>query len=137
MSDLNITTVTGRLVKDPILRHAETGNLWGVVTLASHYYYKDKSGEFREETAFVPCKAFGRLAELLAKHKKKEMAIASGRLRTESWEKEGRSYSQLTLICDTLHFLLPQNGTATPAGSGNSEALAGEALNVKDGTPPF
>jgi single stranded DNA-binding protein len=137
MSDLNITTVTGRMVKDPILRHAETGNLWGVFTLASHYHYKDKSGEFREEVAFISCKAFGRLAELLTKHKKREMAIASGRLRTESWEKEGRPHSQLTLICDTLHFLLPQNGTATPASAGNSEVLAGEELNVKDGTPPF
>jgi single stranded DNA-binding protein len=137
MSDLNITTVTGRLVKDPILRNAETGNLWGVFTLASNYHYKDKSGEFREEAAFIPCKAFGRLAELLAKHKKREMAIASGRLRTESWEKDGRPHSQLTLICDTLRFFLPQNGTATPASAGNSEALAGEELEGKEGTPPF
>ena len=137
MSDLNITTVTGRLVRDPIIRHGETGNLWGVFTLACNYHYKDRSGEFREETAYIPCKAFLRLAELLAKHKKGEMAIVSGRLKTESWEKDGRPQKQLTLICDSLRFVLPQNGTSTPASVANGESPATEESDGKDGTPPF
>ena len=82
MSDLNMVTLTGRLVRDPDVRRGDSGNLWGVFTLASNYHYKDKGGAFQEEAAFVDCKTFGRWAESLAKRKKGDMALVAGRLRS-------------------------------------------------------
>jgi hypothetical protein len=70
MSDLNIVILTGRLVRDPDLRREDSGNLWGLFTLASNYSYKDKSGAKQEDAAFVDCKTFGRWAESLAQRKK-------------------------------------------------------------------
>lgn len=137
MSDLNIATITGRLVRDPIVRYAGSGNPWGVFTLATNYHYKDKGGEFKEEVAFVPGKAFGRMADSLSKHKKGEMALATGRLKTETWEKDGKTQSQLTLICDTLRFIVPQNGTSPSSDTAENEPHGGDTSNGKDDMPPF
>ena len=137
MSDVNIVTVMGRLVRDPIIRSGDSGQAWGVFTLASNYHYKDKGGAFQEETAFVPGKAFGCVANSLAKHKKGDIAIATGRLKTESWEKNGQNQSQLTLVCDSLKFVVPQNGSS-PSGSGSDSAPhANRSPEKQDGEPPF
>jgi single-strand DNA-binding protein len=136
MSDLNNATLTGRLVRDPELRRGDLGNLWGVFTLASNYHYKDKAGELQEDVAFVDCKTFGRWAEALAKHRKGDMALAVGRLKTESWEKDGRKQSKLLVICDSVRFFVPQNGSSNPAKAAENEP-AQEEWNGKDGKPPF
>ena len=137
MSDANIVVITGRLVRDPILRRGESGNLWGVFTLAANYRYKDKGGNSQEETAFVPCKAFGGWAESLAKHKKGDTALVEGRVKTEAWEKNGQKHSQLTVICDSLKFIMLQNGSPASASIAEKEPAMDEAMNGKDDQPPF
>jgi single-strand DNA-binding protein len=137
MSDLNTVSLTGRLVRDPVVRCGESGHPWGVFTIASNFHYKNKAGDFQEDAAFVPCKAFGRAAETLAKHKKGDMVIVTGRLRTESWEKEGKTQSQLTLICDLLRFVLSQNGTLTSGSATENGSEAREEANSQSGKPPF
>jgi single-strand DNA-binding protein len=136
MSDLNITTLTGRLVETPDLRYGNSGTAWGMFTLASNYVYKDKTGARQQESAFLDCKAFGGWAKSLAKHDKGDMALVSGRLRTETWEKDGRRHSKLTLICDSVRFVLPQHSSNGDA-SVEEEAGADVTLTSKDGKPPF
>ena len=131
-----MVTLTGRLVRDPDVRRGDSGNLWGVFTLASNYHYKDKGGAFQEEAAFVDCKTFGRWAESLAKHKKGDMALVAGRLKTDSWEKDGRKQYKLTVVCDSVRFVVLQNGSSTPASASEDEP-AQEELNGKEGKPPF
>jgi single stranded DNA-binding protein len=116
MSDINKTTLTGRLVRDPIIRNGSTGTLVGFFTLASNSSYKRKNGEPEKETAFIGCKVFGAWAEPLTRHKKGAMAVAHGRLKTEKWEKDGRAHSELVLICESLFFL-----AASPGAKGNDE----------------
>ena len=137
MSDLNQVTLTGRLVRDPIIRRGDSGTPWGFVTVASNSRYKDKGGALIEEVAFVACKSFGRWAEALAQHRKGDMVIVTGRLKTDSWEKDGRTQSQLTLVCDSLRFVMPQSTSSTPEGVAESEPEAREEVNGKDGKPPF
>ena len=109
MSDINTTTLTGRLVRTPILRHVNNGRLMGLFTLASNQRYKDKNGIMQEETAFVPCKVFGGWAEPLANHDKGDMAVVTGRLKTEKWEKDGTTRYELLLVCEALHFIAANN----------------------------
>ena len=123
-------------MREPELRRADSGNLWGVCTLASNYHYKDKAGALQEEAAFVECKCFGRWAESLAKHKKGDMALVAGRLKTDSWEKDGRKQYKLTVVCDSVRFVVPQNGSSIPASASGNEP-AQEESNGKDDKPPF
>ncbi len=64
MSEINTTTLTGRLVRDPQIRVAESGATWAMFTIASNHRFTDGRGEVRTEAAFLDCKAFGRPTKL-------------------------------------------------------------------------
>ena len=135
MSDINITIVTGRLVRDPDVRRAATGLAWGTFALAANHRVKPKNGEAREETAFIPCKAFGGWAESLQRHQKGDMAIATGRLVTEKWEKDGETRTTLVLVCDSLRFISLQNGSS--GDTREEEELTVLKNGGDEGKPPF
>jgi single-strand DNA-binding protein len=130
MGDLNNVVITGRLVRDPVIRNASTGSTMGIFSIASNHCYKDKGGGFQEEVAFLPCVIFGRWTDALSRHLKGEMVLVSGRLRTESWEQDGEHRTQLGLVCDSLKFFAPPASSLAipiePPGSApigpNSEA---------------
>lgn len=103
MSDLAITTMTGRLVRDPIIKNE--GSKMGLFTIAANRRYRDRSDTWQEETAFVACKCFGKWTESLAHHKKGDAVLVEGRLRTESWDDDGMKRSQLVLVCGSLRFI--------------------------------
>jgi single-strand DNA-binding protein len=102
MTDLNYIVLTGRLTRDPVARRGETGVFFAYFTIAANRFYKDKTGAFQQETAFVPCVAFGRSAELISHRLKGEPVIAAGRLRTDVWEQDAEKRSQLTLVCESV-----------------------------------
>jgi single-strand DNA-binding protein len=119
MTDLNNITITGRLVCDPTLNHSTKGHCLGSFMLASNHRYTNRLGETRVDTAFVPCKVFGGWAESLGKHRKGDLAVVSGRLRTENWEKDGQKRSQLALICDSVRFLADTRPSQEPPVDGS------------------
>lgn len=137
MSDINLTTLTGRLVCDPIIRRADSGVYWGSFTLATNHHYKDTKGEFKEDTAFLTCKVFGRNAESMASRKKGETAWVAGRLKTETWEKEGANQSQLVLICDSVRFVTLLNGSKIPNSTAQAETGNGHGAGDDEDKPPF
>ena len=124
MSDINNTTITGRLVSEAMMRTARTGTLMAEFRLASNSCYKRKNGEQAKETAFVTCKAFGAWAEPLAKRRKGDVMVANGRLRTEEGEKDGVTHSDLVLICESLFFISPSS-----VSRGNEPQMAGIAAS--------
>ena len=133
MSDVNMTTLTGRLVRDPMLRRTSNGMGMAFVTIASNHSYKDKSGIKQEEVAFVTCKAFGGWADPLANCHKGDKLVVGGRLRTETWVKDDARESQLFLICDSLHVVSGRNGngaSSTGAGSQPREEMPAAVKNA-------
>lgn len=135
MSDLNITTLTGRLVRDPILRRTANDIASATFTLATNYAYKGKDGNRTEEVAFVPARAFGGWAEAMAKHAKGDALVASGRLRTESWQKDGSTKSQLILVCDSVQFFVSVKGS--PASESRKDAYPAPPNSEETDAPPF
>jgi|GEM_PF-759823 len=138
MSNLNVTVLMGCLVRDPIIRN--NGSQMGFFCIASNRRYRDKADVAQEETAFVTCKCFGGWTDALARHQKGDMVMVEGRLRTETWNNEGTSRSQLILVCDSVQFVVPEPRPQNPSKSNDgaerehaTPAAGGEA----DGKPPF
>ena len=113
MSNLNVTVLMGRLVRAPIIRN--NGSKMGFFYIASNRRYRDKSDVAQEETAFVVCKCFGGWTDALARHPKGDMVMVEGRLRTETWNDEGTSRSQLILVCDSVQFVVPEPRPQNPS----------------------
>jgi single stranded DNA-binding protein len=139
MSNLNVTVLMGRLVRAPIIRN--NGSKMGFFYIASNRRYRDKAEVAQEETAFVACKCFGGWTDALARHQKGDMVMVEGRLRTETWNNEGTSRSQLILVCDSVQFVVPeprpQNPSSKPNDGDEHEHATPPTGGEADGRPPF
>jgi single-strand DNA-binding protein len=108
MTDLNSTTITGRLVRTPEIKTAPSGITVGSFSVAANHCYRTKGGDWNRETAFVPCVAFARVADVLVGRQKGDSVLVCGRLKTESWDSEGGVRSMLMLVAQSIHVLEAQ-----------------------------
>lgn len=104
MIEINQFTILGRLVREPALHTGKSGAC-ARFTVAVNRRWTDKSGNPQTEVAFLDCKAFNGWTERLAGRTKGTPVLATGRLRTESWEQDQTSRTQLTLVCETVQVL--------------------------------
>jgi single-strand DNA-binding protein len=104
MSDCNRVTLSGRLVADPELKYLPSGTAVTSLRLASNRAYTS-NGERREEALFVDVEIYGKPAEALAQHKAKgAFLIIDGRLRQNTWERDGQRHSRLLVVADQVSF---------------------------------
>jgi single-strand DNA-binding protein len=112
MANLNKVLLIGRLTRDPETR--ATGGGSSVVQLGlavNRTYTRRDSNERVEETCFVDVEAWGRTGETIARYMKKGRQIfIEGRLKFDTWEKEGQRRSKLSVVCDNFQFIDSQGG---------------------------
>jgi single-strand DNA-binding protein len=101
MCEINLTTISGRLVHNPELRFAATGMAVASFCVAATHSYRDKTDQWKEEPPFVPRAAFARNAEELKGRLNGERLLVIGRLRTERWQKDGVTHFRLVLAQPT------------------------------------
>ena len=100
----NTITLMGRLVRDPELRHTQSGLPVARFTLACERDFKDASGE--KQTDFIDCVAWRGTAELINKYLSKgRMAVVSGRLQLRDWtDREGNKRRNAEIVANTVSF---------------------------------
>ena len=91
MADLNACHFTGRLGRDPEVKHLPSGDAACNTSIAVGKRYKDKSsGEMVEQTTWVPLSFYGKTAELLGQYVKKGDQIrVSGEFVTRKYTTQG------------------------------------------------
>ena len=104
MSDCNRVTLSGRLVADPELKYLPSGTAVTNLRLASNRTYMS-NGERRDEALFVDVEVYGKPAEAVTQHKAKgAFLIIDGRLRQNTWERDGQRHSRLLVVADQVSF---------------------------------
>ena len=101
---LNRIVLMGRLVRDPELRKISTGNSVASFTLAVDNRQKGPDGNWT--TSFIPCVAWGNLAEFVSKYfRKGNIAAVDGRLVQRKYDrKDGTKASVFEVNCDVISF---------------------------------
>ena len=100
---MNIVAITGNLGKDIILKYLPSGDAIANFSLAVSRG-KNKAGEY--ETDWINCVAFGKRAETLAQYTQKGSKLGiTGRIRTGSYEKDGRKVYKTDVMVDSFDFL--------------------------------
>lgn len=106
---MNRIFLTGRTVKELELKSTQGGTYVCKFTLAVDRRGKDKG------TDFVPCVAFGKLAELLNQYVSKGNKIGViGHLQTGSYDRDGKKVYTADVILDELEFLEKKSENFTP-----------------------
>lgn len=96
----NLVILTGRLTKDPELKHGASGTAYCKFTLAVNRMKKDDPADF------ILCSAFGKTAELIAEYVKKGNNLGvQGRLQQDTYEKDGEKISKTGVTVDKIEFL--------------------------------
>ena len=123
MSDVNRVTLCGRLAADPELKYLPSGTAVANLRLASNRTYT-ANGERREEALFVDVEVYGKPGEALAQHKAKgDFLLVDGRLRLNTWERDGQRHSRLLVVADQVSFGPNTKGVAaaTPPAEGEDK----------------
>lgn len=93
MSSLNKAMIIGRLGRDPEVRYTQSNTAVATLSVATSERYKDKQGEWKENTEWHRVVAWGRLAEICQEYLKKGSQVyIEGPIQTRQWEdKEGQT----------------------------------------------
>lgn len=105
--DLNRVTLTGRLTDDPELRYTQAGTARTRFSIAVNRRWRDREGNLKEETTFVPIVVWGAAAESCANFLSKGRQVAvDGRLRIGSFEtEEGEKRKIAEVVAESVQFL--------------------------------
>lgn len=141
---LNNVNLMGRLVRDPELRHTQTGTPVATYTLAVN---RDFSANGNSEADFFGIVAWQKAAEFANTYFRKGQLVAiQGRLQSRKWtDKDGNNRSTVEVVADRQYFAEGKNkadGAAPQSDNGSFSGNPGEysgftELEGDDGDLPF
>ena len=119
MASYNRVVLVGNLTRDPELRYIPSGTAVTEVGLAVNDRRKNASGEWIDETTFVDVTLWGRQAEIASEYLNKGSSVLiEGRLKLDTWEKDGKKNSKLRVVGERMQMLGGRGGGGGPSGGG-------------------
>src|SRR3954452_10406173 len=122
MASFNRVVLVGNLTRDPELRYIPSGTAVTEIGLAVNDRRKGANGEWIEETTFVDVTLWSRTAEIASEYLNKGSSVLiEGRLKLDTWEKDGKKNSKLRVIGERMQML----GGKGPGGGGGPHSSRG------------
>jgi single-strand DNA-binding protein len=133
---LNNVQLVGRLTRDPELRFTTSGAPVCRFDLAVNRRYKDKTGEWKDDTSFIPVVVWREAGQRCGEKLKKGSPVyVEGRLKSRNWEtKDGQKRSGHEVDASRVQFLEKAEGGA---GSPITEEDAPPAESDAGGSAPL
>src|SRR5438270_13261043 len=119
MASYNRVVLMGNVTRDPELRYVPSGMAVTDLGLAVNDRRKNANGEWVEETTFVNVTLWGRTADIACEYLGKgSPAFIEGRLKLDTWEKDGKKNSRLKVVGEKLQLIGSKGGGAPAGGRG-------------------
>lgn len=119
MSSFNRVVLMGHLTRDVEVKYLQSGTAVANITLAVNERVK-RGEQWVEECSFIDCTLWARKAEAAAEYLSKgSQLLVEGKLRQETWEKDGQKHSRLKVNVDDMQF------TGSAKGKGGQHSQAG------------
>jgi single-strand DNA-binding protein len=137
MAGVNKVILIGRLGKDPEIRNFDNGGMVANFTMATSETYKDRTtGEKKEITDWHNIVVRNQGAEIIQKYVHKgDMLYVEGKLRTRSWEKDGKTNYITEVVVDNFTMLTPKGSSTGNTGYGSAPAQqAAPTMSMDAGT---
>lgn len=149
MAGINKVILVGNLVKDPEVRHLESGTAVANFPIATSETYTDKSGQKVTQTEWHNVVLWRRNAEVAEKFLSKGRQVyIEGKLRTRNWtDRDGNTRYTTEVVGDLIQLLgsrpdeggaprteSPAQAASTPAAA-QPQAAASNEPQLAPGTP--
>ena len=106
MAGVNKVILVGHLGADPEMRYTADGTAICKFRIATTERYKDRQGNFQERTEWHRVTAWRKLAEICGQYLAKGKPVyIEGRIRNETWEKDGVKQYSYKIEADTMQML--------------------------------
>jgi single-strand DNA-binding protein len=116
----NRVILVGNLTRDPELRYLPTGTAVSEIGVAVSDRYK-RNDQWVEETTFVDVTLWERTAEVANEYLSKgSQVLIEGRLKLDTWEKDGQKRSKLRVIASRMMMLGGKGGGESRGGASSS-----------------
>src|SRR6202162_2908762 len=111
MASYNRVILLGNLTRDPELRYIPSGTAVTEIGLAVNDRRKGPNGDWIEETTFVDGTLWARTAEVASEYLSKGSSVLiEGRLKLDTWEKDGKKNYKLRVIGERMQMLGGRGG---------------------------
>jgi single-strand DNA-binding protein len=144
MASFNRVILMGNLTRDVEIKYLQSGMAVAEIGLAVNDRRKNNQGEWVDEVTFVDITLWGRTAEIASEYMSKgSPCLIEGRLKLDSWEKDGKKNYKLRVVGEKLQLLSSKGGGGGGGGGGRpqrqydeSEAPGGGVHDYEDSGPP-
>ena len=110
MASYNRVVLVGNLTRDPELRYIPSGTAVSEIGLAVNDRVK-RNDQWVEETTFVDVTLWARTAEVANEYLGKGSSVLiEGRLKLDTWEKDGQKRSKLRVVGEKMQMLGGRSG---------------------------
>lgn len=100
----NRVTLCGRLTRDPELRQLANGQSVCAMAMAVNRPWKDKSGDWREDTLYIDVQAWGKVGEYVAeKARKGAHVLVDGALQMQEWTSKSDGQKRTKILVNAQH----------------------------------
>jgi len=136
MASFNKVILMGNLTRDPEVRYTPGGTAVSEIGLAVNDRRKDAKGDWVDEVTFVDITLWGRQAEIAGEYLNKgSQILVEGRLKLDSWEKDGQKRSKLRVVGENMRMLGGKGGKGGGGGPMPDESEYGGDEGSSSGTP--
>ncbi len=110
MASYNRVILVGNLTRDPEVRYIPSGTAVCDIGLAVNDRVK-RGDQWVDETTFVDITLWARTAEIANEYLTKGSSVLiEGRLKLDSWEKDGQKRSKLKVVAEKMQMLGGRSG---------------------------
>jgi single-strand DNA-binding protein len=135
MASFNRVILLGNLTRDVEVRYLQSGTAVADVGMAVNDRRKGQNGEWIEETTFVDVTLWGRTAEVAGEYLSKgSPLLVEGRLKYDTWEKDGQKRSKLSVVCERMQ-MVGSKGGGGGGGRGQNQSYD-DGGDYGDAPPP-
>lgn len=132
---MNKYIAIGNLTKNPECRDAGQSKVCSFALAINEYYYTN--GSKNQTTTYIDVETWNKQAENCTKFLSKGKKVAiEGKLKMNSWEKDGKKFSKLFCVADRVHFLasedLDSSNTKPQANTTQEEKLENTQSEIDD-----
>ncbi len=137
MASFNRVVLLGNLTRDPELRYIPSGMAVSDIGLAINDRVK-RNNEWVEETTFVDVTLWGRTAEVANEYLSKGSSVLiEGRLKLESWEKDGQKRSKLKVVGEKMQMVGAKGGGGQRSGGGGGGSYQQQQQQQQQQQPEY
>lgn len=106
MAAFNRVILAGNLTRDVELRYIKGNTAVTDIGIAVNDKRKGQVGKLVDDVLFTDVTLFGKQAETANEYLKKGSGVLiEGRLKLDTWEKDGKQFSKLKVMCDRMQML--------------------------------